>query len=95
MAKSLRAKTRVRARGIRRAAIFEPVSAARTIRLAKKLAGEPSESSKSSDNSEGLYSYFSSTISLGEDGEVELSDQFYSLLGLIDHDRLSFADTLG
>ncbi|KAK9365098.1 hypothetical protein V1509DRAFT_634176 [Lipomyces kononenkoae] len=39
MAKSLRAKTKVRHRGIKRATVFEPVVAARTARLSKKLTG--------------------------------------------------------
>ncbi|KAK7203724.1 hypothetical protein BZA70DRAFT_281920 [Myxozyma melibiosi] len=42
MAKSLRAKSRVRARGIRRATVFDPVTDARTIRLSKKLNGDSS-----------------------------------------------------
>ncbi|KAK9235968.1 hypothetical protein V1525DRAFT_408355 [Lipomyces kononenkoae] len=40
MAKSLRAKTKVRNRGIKRATIFEPVVAARTSRLSRKLTGD-------------------------------------------------------
>ncbi|KAK9320234.1 hypothetical protein V1517DRAFT_329926 [Lipomyces orientalis] len=39
MAKSLRAKTKVRNRGIKRAIIFEPVALARTARLSQKLTG--------------------------------------------------------
>ncbi|KAK9372030.1 uncharacterized protein V1513DRAFT_453639 [Lipomyces chichibuensis] len=39
MAKSLRAKSKVRNRGIKRATIFEPVVLARTARLSKKLTG--------------------------------------------------------
>ncbi|KAK9486487.1 hypothetical protein V1527DRAFT_463451 [Lipomyces starkeyi] len=39
MAKSLRAKSKVRNRGIKRATIFEPVALARTARLSKKLTG--------------------------------------------------------
>ncbi|KAK9351375.1 hypothetical protein V1505DRAFT_365773 [Lipomyces doorenjongii] len=39
MAKSLRAKSKVRNRGIKRVAIFEPVVLARTARLSEKLTG--------------------------------------------------------
>ncbi|KAK9389498.1 hypothetical protein V1515DRAFT_593448 [Lipomyces mesembrius] len=39
MAKSLRAKSKVRNRGIKRVAIFEPVVLARTARLSAKLTG--------------------------------------------------------
>ncbi|KAK9469001.1 hypothetical protein V1512DRAFT_258389 [Lipomyces arxii] len=38
MAKSLRAKTKVRMRVIKRGKVFEPVALARTARLSKKLA---------------------------------------------------------
>ncbi|KAK9455766.1 hypothetical protein V1511DRAFT_498628 [Dipodascopsis uninucleata] len=39
MAKSLRAKTKVRNRGIKRDKIFAPAELARTVRLSKKLTG--------------------------------------------------------
>ncbi|KAK9475904.1 hypothetical protein V1514DRAFT_338591 [Lipomyces japonicus] len=38
MAKSLRAKTKVRARGVRRKTIYAPVELARTTRLSQKLS---------------------------------------------------------
>ncbi|KAK9446948.1 uncharacterized protein V1518DRAFT_422534 [Limtongia smithiae] len=44
MAKSLRAKTKVRYRSIKRAAVFEPVYSARTARLAKKLSATSAKS---------------------------------------------------
>ncbi|KAK9470876.1 uncharacterized protein V1510DRAFT_421735 [Dipodascopsis tothii] len=43
MGKSLRAKTKVRARGIKRAAVFEPVYKARTARLAEKIGAKAAE----------------------------------------------------
>ncbi|KAK9461100.1 uncharacterized protein V1516DRAFT_332944 [Lipomyces oligophaga] len=45
MAKSLRAKSRVRARAIRREKVFEPVELARVKRLASKLSSSATPSS--------------------------------------------------